>query len=176
MGTYSDVSDLILGDVPQPSDAIRWVQDATDEIDSKLGIRYVTPIVIDDSVPANRSTSLLLKRVNNWLASGRLIVAKAASSSEQQMNAYGVYLLTQAENTLNEMVKGEMPLPGLTPLDSSDVGASGPQINNLDAQSNVESFYTFVTTPRSFGSGLGDSLIDEGFVYPGQSTLFGRGG
>lgn len=173
MATYSEVADLILGDIPEPKDAIRWVQDATDEIDSKLGIRYVTPIIIDDTVPAYRATSLLLKRVNNWLASGRLIVAKAASGSENQMNAYGVYLLTQAEMTLNQMTGGEMPLPGLTPIDTTDVGASGPQISNLDAQSNVESFYTFVTTPRLIG--MGDEFIDRGSIFPGQ-PLFGRGG
>jgi phage gp36-like protein len=170
MGTYSEVADLILGDIPEPKDAIRWVQDATDEIDSKLGIRYVTPIIIDDAVPAYRSTALLLKRVNNWLASGRLIVAKAASGSENQMNAYGVYLLTQAESTLDQMMAGEMPLPGLTPIDSTDVVTTGPQINNLDAQSNVESFYTWVTTPRL--SDFGDPFADQGFVFPG----FVRGG
>lgn len=172
MGTYSEVADLILGDIPEPKDAIRWVQDATDEIDSKLGMRFVTPIVIDETVVAYRATILLLKRINNWLASGRLIVSKAASGEMQQLNAYGAYLLTQGEAALNELVKGDLPLPGLTPLESDDVGASGPIIGNVDAQSNVESFYTFVTTPRPFGS---DPMIDRGIVWPGQ-PLFGRGG
>lgn len=154
MATYSEVGDLLLGDLPNPRDAEKWVQDATDEINSKLGLRYVVPIVVDQTVPANLVTVLLLKRINNHLASGRLLCAKAASASQQEVNQYGMSLLREAISALNSLVAGEMTLPGATFIDAEDVGQSGPIISNLDAQSNVEAFYGMVTTPAS---------------YPGQS-------
>ena len=145
--TYSEAADLLLGDVPPPPDAGKWVQDATDEIDSKLGLRYVTPIVVDETVPGNRVTTLLLKRIANWLASGRLVCSKAASTSQQEINAYGASLIAQAEAALDQLVSGDVVLPGAAFLDVDDVGKSGPVINNLDDASLVESFYTAVTTP-----------------------------
>lgn len=151
MSTYSEVSDLLLGDIPIPKDAMKWVQDATDEIDSKLGQRYLTPIIINDSVPGNRSTTLLLKRIANWLASGRIILAKAASASQQETNQYGLMLIKEATSALDSISSGAITLPGASFVNSEDVGESGPIINNLDATSNVESFYGFVTTPSVFG-------------------------
>lgn len=150
MATYSQVGDMLLGDIPSPKDAEKWVQDATDEIDSKLGLRYVTPIVVDETVAANRITTLLLKRISNYLASGRLVCAKAASGSQQEVHQYGMSLLREALLALDALASGEMTLPGATFLDSDDVGQSGPIINNLDAESNVESFYNMVQTPSPY--------------------------
>lgn len=141
--TYSTVGDLLLGDMPAPSNASSYVQDASDEIDSKLGMRYQTPIVVDDS-PANRMTNLLLKRINNWLASGRLILAQAITGEMQYMHSYGRQLVKDAEAALDQVVSGDIVLPGAEFLNVGDVGVSGPIISNLDAQSNVESFYSFV--------------------------------
>jgi phage gp36-like protein len=165
--TYSEVSDLLLGEIPTPSDAGKWVQDATDEIDSKLGFRYVTPIVVDETVAANRVTILLLKRIANWLASGRLVCAKAAASSQQEVNAYGLSLLAQATEALNQLMSGDLILPGAQFVDTGDVGQSGPVINNLDATSLVESFYGFVT-PSVFPV-MADPYLDRGSIWPGRS-------
>lgn len=165
--TYSEVADLLLGDIPTPSDAGKWIQDATDEVDSKLGFRYVTPIVVDESVPGNRTTPLLLKRIANWLASGRLIVAKAASSSQQEVNAYGLSLIAQATAALDQIASGDLVLPGAAFLSVDDTGQSGPIISNLDSVSMVESFYAYATTPT-----LNDPLFDRGVIWPG----WGRSG
>lgn len=150
MATYSETGDLLLGDLPSPRDAEKYVQDATDEINSKLGFRYVVPIVVDQSVPANLPTILLLKRINNHLASGRLVCAKAASGSQQEVHQYGLSLIREAELALNQLVSGEMTLPGATFQSSDDVGQSGPIISNIDAASNVEAFYGMVTTPGGY--------------------------
>lgn len=150
MGTYSAVGDLLIGDLPSPANAAKYVQDAADEIDSKLGLRYQTPIVVDDS-PANRITNLTLKRINNWLASGRLIVAQAASAETQYQHAYGRQLIQDAEAALTMLSNGEMILPGAEFVNPTETGVSGPMIDNLDAASNVESFYTFVQQdPRTY--------------------------
>lgn len=154
MATYSEVGDLLLGDIPTPRDSEKFVQDATDEINSKLGLRYVVPIVVDQTVSANLVTVLLLKRINNHLASGRLVCAKAASGSQQEVHQYGMSLIREAEAALSQLMSGDMTLPGASFQSTDDVGQSGPIVSNLDKQSNVESFYTMVTTPA---------------CYPGQS-------
>lgn len=150
MSTYSEVEDLLLGELQKPDneDCQKYVQDAADEIDSKLGFIYVTPVVVDPVT--YRATYLLLKRINNWLASGRLVLANAASREEQYLNAYGKSLVVEASAALDALTAGTMPLPGATPIDSSASQATGPVINNLDSQSNVESFYAFVTQPHQF--------------------------
>lgn len=163
MATYSLVGDMLLGDIPSPRDADKWVQDAADEIDTKLGFRYVTPIVVDETVAANRITTLLLKRINNHLASGRLVCAKAASGSQQEVHQYGMSLIREALLALDALASGEMTLPGATFLAADDVGQSGPIINNLDAESNVESFYSMVSTRSPY---MGQSWP---VVYPAGS-------
>lgn len=140
---YSTVGDLLLGDMPAPPNAEQYVQDAADEIDSKLGLRYTTPIVVDDS-PANRVTNLLLKRISTHLASGRLILAQAVSGENQYVHAYGQKLIKEATDALDQLSSGDLVLPGAEYLNTDDVVVSGPVINNLDAESNVESFYGFV--------------------------------
>lgn len=170
MATYSEVGDLLLGDIPNPRDAEKWVQDASDEIDSKLGTRYVTPIVVDESIAANRVTPLLLKRIANHFASGRLVCAKAASASQQEVHQYGMSLIRAANDALNQLVAGEMTLPGAGFLDTADVGQSGPIISNLDAASNVESFYGMVTAPRTYPG------QPYPVLYPAGSGFWSDGG
>lgn len=142
---YSTTEDLLLGDIPVPTDAGKYIDDAADEIDSKLGLRYQTPIMVSDS-PETRVTNLILKRINNWLASGRLIVAKAASGEIQYQHAYGRQLITDAEAALNQIASGDMILPGAAFINADDKGVSGPIIANVDAASGVEAFYGLVTT------------------------------
>lgn len=149
MTTYSMVADLLLGTIPPPTTPIaaKYVQDATDEVDSKLGLRYVTPIVVDGSDPANRVTPLILKRIANFLASGRFILAQTSPQEQTTLNAYGADLVKTATKALDELENGTIVLPGGTFLNSSDMGISGPVISNLDVESNVESFYTMTQLP-----------------------------
>lgn len=167
MATYSEVDDLLLGELSAPSNVKtgKYVQDATDEIDSKLGFIYVTPIVIDPNGEF-RASYLLLKRIANYLASGRLVLANAASREEQFLNAYGSSLVKEATAALDALASGTMPLPGAIFLNSEDKGTSGPIINNLDQQSNVESFYAFATDPNP--QHFFPAPFQGGIIYPGQ--------
>lgn len=145
---YSQVSDMLLGNMPLPSEekGKKYVDDAADEIDSKLGFRYVTPIVVAAD-PNFRATTLTLKRISNWLASGRLVLAMTSPSENQVLNAYGAQLVKEATKALDALANGEMTLPGAQFLDSTDVGQSGPVVSNLDAESNVEAFYNLAQQP-----------------------------
>lgn len=151
MTTYSAAADMLLGTVARPVDAILlpYVQDGADRIDAILGERYVTPIVIDGTVAANRSGVLLLKQINNYLATGMFIIAAATDSENNQLNAYGAKLINDANGLLFELAQGSRTLTGAVYLDVADVGQTGPLINNLDATSLVENFYGLVTTPFS---------------------------
>jgi hypothetical protein len=158
---YSIADDLMLGDIPKPVDAVKYVEDASDEIDSKLALRYQTPVVVAD-IPENRMTTLLLKRINNWLASGRLICAKAASAELPSVHAYGMNLIKDATAALDAIASGQMPLPGATLLDSTDIGRSGPIVSNLDPESNVEAFYAMTQNPPVIPGFPGDVIFPAG--------------
>lgn len=153
MATYSEVTDLLTGNIPfsGPVDPVKFVADAADEIDSRIGHIYQTPIDISD-VPENpvaRPARLLLKRVSNFLASGRLIMAAAAGSQKLEVNAYAERLVTEALDALNGIASGDIPLAGAPRIEDvpGEVTTTGPQIHNLDAESNVEAFYNRIANP-----------------------------
>lgn len=169
--TYSEITDLLLGELAAPDNKVtaKYVQDAADEIDSKLGFMYVTPIVIDVNGEF-RASALLLKRISNYLASGRLILANSASREEQFLNAYGESLIREALAALDSLSNGTMPLPGATLLNVEDKGVSGPIIANVDPQSNVESFYDFATDP--FPHKWYPYPYEAGQIFPGSQRTF----
>ena len=154
--SYCAVVDLLIGDITPSAalDPAKYVNDAADEIDSKIGFRYATPV----AVTAPRPVLLLLKRLNSHLASGRLILAATISGSSEQLNAYGADLVTSAQVTLEAIAAGEMYLPGavasptLPPAPLANDPSTYPLLHsNLDAVSQVESFYEAVTNPGNQG-------------------------
>lgn len=165
---YSATTDLLTGNIPVsgPVDPAKFVADAADEIDSKIGHIYQTPIDVTDTSPVSRPARLLLKRISNFLASGRLIMAAAAASQKLEVNAYAERLVREATVALDQIASGDVPLIGATrATDSSgDVSTTGPQISNLDPESNVEAFYNRVANPRYSYFTLGlpgpDSLVN----------------
>lgn len=148
---YSTVDDLLLGDMPLGSkvDPIRFVQDAADEIDSVLGFRYVTPIDIADTASTARHVKLLLKRINNHLASGRLILAVDVGGEDSVLHAYGVSLIQEAIAWLTQIVNS-MTLEGAEEKPGEDA-STGPSIMNEDEFSAVATFYDFVMKPGLAG-------------------------
>ena len=159
---YCAVGDLLIGNIPTPVyvDKQKYVDDAADEIDSYLGARYVTPIVLEPTLPAQRPSALMLKRINAHLASGRLILAAAAGGEDTELHAYGASLVREALAGLMQLASGEIVITGATPaenLGSTDKG-SLPTVSNGDPYSQVDGFYE-VLTPGAV------SVVPAGIPY-----------
>lgn len=147
---YSAEEDLLLGNIPLPSyaSAEKFINDAADEIDSVLGFLYVTPIDMSDGGTVLKPARLLVKRISNWLATGRLVLAVAAGGEQRELHAYGADLVKQATILLEKLGAREIILEGADPVDNDIATFVGPQIYNKDPESNVEAFYDRVTDPR----------------------------
>lgn len=152
---YSATTDLLTGDIPLPAylSAQKFVDDASDEIDSRLGFIYQTPIDVDAPTTVTRPVILLLKRINNWLASGRLLLAAAASQEDSQLHAYAYSLVKDAQAGLDAIVSGEIILEGAASAVGDGVATivNAPLISNGDAESMVDAFYQRLTNPAFVG-------------------------
>lgn len=144
---YSATTDLLVGNIPLPSTLTpqKYVDDAADEIDSVIGFKYQCPIDMSDLGTVKRPARLLLKRVSNWLATGRIILAVDAAGEDTQLHAYGLKLVSDAMAVLQAIADGSVVLEGATTLTDSDEASAGlrraPAIANLDESSIVEGFY-----------------------------------
>lgn len=145
---YCVLDDLLLGNVPIPANAQRYVNDAADEIDSVIGFKYETPVVVGNSAEA-RPVTILLKRLNAWLASGRVLMAVAAPAQDDQIQQYALYLVTQARDTLKMIADGDILLPGAPVIGGESQVNTGPVAAFQDDASAVESFATVFGNPAS---------------------------
>lgn len=142
---YVEADTLLLGGIPTRSEAEmqKFVDDAADEIDSILGYVYETPVTNkEDGLPLSpRSPVLLtLKRINRSLATGRYILAVAASGEDTELHAYGRRLVTEALDALKKIAEGNVPFDARQIPDSRALG-KGPRISNAEVASNVDAFY-----------------------------------
>lgn len=141
---YCDTGDLLTGSIPTPAylDPQKYVDDAADEIDSKIGFVYETPIDISDDSEVIRPARLLLKRINVFLATGRLLMAVASPGEETSIHAYGKSLVDNATAATEAIFDGTILLDGATDLHpATDSSHRGPIIANKDASSAVDDFY-----------------------------------
>lgn len=146
--TYCEVTDLIFGNIPVPANAQKFVSQASDEMDSQIGLRYATPVVTSGSTE-QRPTQLLLKRVAIFLATGRCILAVGSAGEDNGVHQYGLYLIQQAEKVLKEIVDGKVILPGVELSTSTPNKSSGPLIAQVDNASAVEAFVDVFGNPAS---------------------------
>jgi hypothetical protein len=147
---YSAVEDLLTGDIRLPAylDVAGAVQDATDEIDSKIGGVYHTPIDMDENTsPVSRPARLMLKRIANFLATGRLLLEVAAAAEQTELHAYAASLVAEATQAISQIADGSIPLQGAELVPANQRTGTLPMINNLDRVSNVEAFYDRFTAP-----------------------------
>lgn len=147
---YSEASDLLTGSIPTPQylSPDGFVNDAADEIDSKLGFVYQTPIQLSEADPEQRPAALLLKRINNFIATGRLLMAVASPDEETRIHAYAEHLIAEAYASLDLILKGEIELGSDLPRVEQPVEPEVlPLVVYGDAESNVEAFYDRVANP-----------------------------
>ena len=147
---YCEIVDLLIGDLPT-SLALspqKYVNDAADEIDSKIGFVYETPIPVDTFDPTPRPVVLLLKRLNAHLATGRMILAATIIAEDEQLNAYGKRMVEDAELTLVHISTGQLLLDGVLTSGLSALPAPHvPMIMNKDTESAVDAFYDRIANP-----------------------------
>lgn len=160
---YSEPTDLLTGSIPTPDylSPEGYVNDAADEIDSKLGFIYKTPIALDEADDATRPARLLLKRINNFLATGRLLMAVASPEENNQVHAYAERLVGEAYASLDLIAKGVIDL-GAERLPGEAEATVVPLVVYGDAESNVEAFYDRIANP--------DYTFD---ILPGSDRLLG---
>lgn len=152
---YSEVGDLLLGDlVLNPSlDKQKWVVEAANEMDSKLGWLYdlpLRPADLDEEEDVDDTTWTLLPRyevltlkgINNKLASGRLILTLDIAGEGTNLHAYGWYLVREAQGELLLLANGEVDLTAQrTDVPASEESSSRtPGIKNYDEESLVLGF------------------------------------
>jgi hypothetical protein len=144
---YSATTDLLIGNIPLPATLTpqKYVDDAADEIDSIIGFKYQTPIDMSDLGAVAKPARLLMKRLSNWLATGRIILAVDAAGEDNNLHAYGLKLVSDASAVLQAIADGSVVLEGATTLSDPDDASAGlrraPAIANVDSESIVEAFY-----------------------------------
>jgi hypothetical protein len=144
---YCGLEDLLKGDLDLPrymGDGSQFVNMAAEDIDSHLGHIYVTPIEVEDT-PRNRPTTLMLKRINRLLASGRIVLDLATAGEQDNLHAYGRSLVKEAMDLLEKIAAGEIVLAGAERIDDvvnpDGENFSGPAIHNEDSYSLVQAYY-----------------------------------
>lgn len=142
-GVYCGLSDLLLGDLTLPryaGDGSQFVNRAAEVIDARLGHIYKTPIAIPVD-PKFRPSALILKQINELLASGRIILDMAAAAEDNNLHAYGRQLMREGEAMLHALEVGDRVLQGADTVDSNDTVVLGPKAIQTDSVSLVEQFY-----------------------------------
>lgn len=156
---YSEEGDLLIGQIPLPAYVIAqtYISNAAEEIDAIIGMTYVTPVSLQDA-PESRASKLVLKKANNFLASGRIIMAVDAGGQDSELHKYGQYLVREAEKIVRAIAEGEFILVGATRLDG-EMSSSAPTIDNADAASIVDAYY--------------DNFNRANYPFPRRSIRFG---
>lgn len=151
LDAYCQTTDLLLGNIPTPGYMApdRYVTDAADEIDSKIGFIYITRVDVSNTSVVVKPARLLLKRLNVFLASGRLLMAAAAAQEDNQTHAYARSLVKEAEDALNLIATGQLVLPGAPKVvTDGETVLTGPMQANKDPESNVDAFYDRIVNPK----------------------------
>lgn len=148
MTAYSVVSDLLLGDVQIGTaiDPQKYVDDAADEMNSRLGMVYNLPLPL---VSMPEFVKTILKLVNNRIASGRLLMAAAAAAQSHDLHAYGLSLVTDGYTDLGKILGGEIVLEGAVRRTNGNQ-ALAPTVTNRDGVSAVEAFEDYFYPPAPY--------------------------
>lgn len=165
---YSEVGDLLLGGmtVSLSLDKQKFVDDASDEIDSKLGFFYTLPLVGPGDTALPEHEQKLLKLINNKLASGRIILTLAVPQEQAALHAYGLRLVTEAMNDLMLIANGQVDLTAVRVNIGETVRDNAASVYNHDAESGVDMYENAVMRP-------GGAYWNPGEVVPSMTRGLG---
>lgn len=145
---YADPDMRLVGNIPARAELelAGFYDDAADEIDAILGSEFDTPVTVaQDGTSLPRTVSLILRRVNRFLATGRYILAVTAGGEDTQLQAYGASLIREALTALQQILSGTISINAKRLSgDASRVGRQ-PAVSNTDAASQVDTFYNNFT-------------------------------
>lgn len=154
MATYSTADELLIGDLTvSPAVKQKHVDAATREVDERLGFNYQTPFT-QSSV--SRPAWFLIKRIANYIASGRLLLETDQSGEDNGVHAYGLYLLQEVDTILEPILNGEINLSPPSDDLPDPTTPHGARVSNVDPYSQVEAFYGWAARPPVY------------FPYPGM--------
>lgn len=152
--TFSTTADLLLGDLELTREdlAQKYVDQAFDEMRAKLGWVYALPL--RPAEPSNFAATedswqqlpdhekLLLKDINNKIASGRYIMAQDVGGEDTTLHAYGYALLREGQSDLMALANGVVNLTAKRYVIEEEVLASArtPSIINEDEESLLLGF------------------------------------
>jgi len=171
MDPYCEPDDLLIGQIktriPPTVSLDDFCEQATNEINAKLGFTYAMPFI--DPADENDETKKL--PIHQWnlirdiaikLASGRVILAVTAVNQDTTIHAYGFYLVKDAEVSLMAIANGDVRLrwprvnsegepldPAPNPQDA-DPYAFVPGAENDDAYSATKAFENNFMRPTSW--------------------------
>lgn len=142
--TYSTDEQLLVGDITFASgEKNTYRVAAQNEIFAKLGQRFTIPL----QPPVGGYEYLILSTIEIKLASGRLIMSKAAASEDKDVQAYGYFLIKEALGTLEMILGGQIDLPSCAQTPAQISSGNAPSIIQGDAASGVDAFYNWATVP-----------------------------
>lgn len=113
---YSEVADLLIGDLVLGAgvDPQKYIDLAAEQIDAKIGWVYELPLHPAGGVGTWQDLpeheQLLLKGINNGLASGSLLIALDQGGEQTTVHAYGLWLIQQAQADLMYLANGEIQI------------------------------------------------------------------
>lgn len=136
---YCTRENLLVGDIPfSPNEQDRYVNEAADEMDAEIGVEYNLPLPMN-LMPIH--VRMKLKTCNAQLASGRLLMSRAAHGEDNSLHAYGASLVKEAKATLALIKCGQFELINATRRISPNSG-NAPSIIQGDSKSAIDAFYS----------------------------------
>lgn len=157
---YCVAGDLLLGDlvISASVDKNVFIQEAADEIDSKLGFIYKLPLAPPGTDPVTPDSwkllphheVLTLKTINVRLATGRLILTLDIAGQETQLHAYGWYLIKEALDDLMIVANGNIDLTATRVGVEAGYADATPRTSNHDDESLLAGFENTIMRGRGW--------------------------
>lgn len=117
----------------------RYIEAAAEEIDMVVGRKYALPLTLTPGT----ADYLLLKKLNRFIAAGRILMGASAANEKNGVHKYASYLLAEASSALNAIAGGYIELDQPENPSSKQDYDSGPAIFLSDSDSFVRDFYGF---------------------------------